>query len=168
MLQAINLLGGMYTTPSKASSSTIHTPPPTPSRTRSPYFRKLDQDIDTPPERLAESSGSKRPKPDSIDDEYIPRRSKRLEARVVSPPTPESLPRKRPVKAEWIETPSKSPEVIAGRRRKKRQRLALSTGTKAKTVLGRDETGIVEPIGKIHLIQGRSTVPQTSQAAWWS
>lgn len=171
MLQAINLLGGMYATPSKASSPPTPLTPTstTPSRIRSPYFRKLDHGISTPGDNDSPQS-NKRHKYDLSDNarSSTPRRSKRLKDKVVSlPPTPESLPRKEIVKPEperkLIRTPSKSSTVsTSGRNKKKRQKLdsPLETDSKsrsrAKTVLGQGETGEVECIGKIHLIQGPS------------
>lgn len=157
MLQAINILGGMYATPSKSSSSLTPNTPVTPgptstaSRTRSPYFRKRKLHHD-----------------DSSDNELVvhthtPRRSNRLKSRTVLPPTPESLPRRTEVDREPVYTPTKSSGVpIHGRQRqrKKRAKLDSLSGSKVesevKTVLGRKETGKVEHVGKIHLIQGVS------------
>ena len=152
MLHALDLLGGMYSTPNKASTSSTPAGPPTPPRTRSPYFRKpvlvsesrLESDL---------SPSKKRVKRDLTVDLHTPRRSKRLEAKILLPPTPESLPRRElrvRVKDE-IDTHIKSSE-----HRKRRRKTKLTLAIKPEIVLETAETGLTEALGKIHLIQGPS------------
>lgn len=157
MLHALQLLGAMDGNRDDMIGAIT---PVTPDRYR---LRSSGLAIGTPPESVKDAGrGEARRGRSALDEPDAnglitnKRRSKRLEARSILPPTPESLPRS-PRRSTPSARTGSTPNRPRGRKRIKLQDDVVSPlKSKAKIVIGRTEEDVVEPIRKIHLIQGQS------------